>query len=33
MDRAYAIEMVGLGSIPDRFKPKILKISFHSFPA
>ena len=33
MDRASATEVVDLGSIPGRVKPKIIKIGIHSFPA
>ena len=28
-----ATKTVDLGSIPNRVKPKIMKIGFHSFPA
>ena len=33
MDRASATEMVNLGSIPGRVKPKTIKTGIYSFPA
>ena len=32
VDRVSATEMVNLDSIPDRVKPKSIKIGIHSFP-
>ena len=31
LDRAFAPETVDLGSLPDRVKPKTIKIDIHSF--
>ena len=33
VDRAFVSEMVGLGSIPGRVKPKTIKVGIDSFPA
>ena len=33
MDKVFAIETVGSGSIPSRVKPNTIKIVIHSFPA
>ena len=33
MDAASATEAVESGSIPDRVKPKTIKIGVHSYPA
>ena len=33
VNRASATEIVESGSIPDRVKPKSIKIGIHSFPA
>ena len=33
VDKASATETVTSGSIPDRVKPKTMKIGIHSFPA
>ena len=32
VDKTSAIETVDSGSIPDRFKPKTIKIGIHSLP-